>query len=704
MEPEPELEASGAPTAPGAEVAAAACAAAITTTLGLEMGSATRSGGEKTAQSTAEEGVPPEDVPRAQGPAAVVTTDAPHLAAVAGVDPGGSGGSGSASTAGSGPIFRAVTLSWLRDFVEHHRGTVHSWSAREYLAPSDGGGGTAEVVVSLATLGAHRQRRRIAESERSGQPVQVCYSGIAFEQMLTTDVVECFVRSVGRGKHLSYAAAEIPPRCLGAGDYFVSHAWGDIFVQMVEGALAHLEGAAAEETRVWLDIFAINQDDTGGVFAAMGELDDGRTLAEVIRRAQATLVILDGETLAALRRLWCLYEIGATPLQKLRLVPRGCSEADIAQHLRTIDAESALCFSAADRDMIRREICEKFGYGTLARFTQELQLRFLLRPMSYDADVRVLQERGSREVHDFSPVRVHLETHAAAECESTAAVSAARAVRGGGQLACVVGGFGEGKSTLSAAMLPPAEDIVDAWHFCKRADATRQDPVAIVSSLAYQLAQRLEQVRAHILALEPADAERAQVDADAARELLLLQPLRQLTGRAAVVLVDAVDEAGDERRQHSNVALALIRKLGEAQMGALSVILTTRPEPDWSLRALRSSWGEEQTLCLRPDQLRVKQEAAAAEAVHGDAAWAAALQAHEQSKIYQIVTREFARRWRRQHDSAAEPLPPPPPTVDAAYALWFDTAVGVDDDVRAVLGLTMAACVPPKPAVRVCCM
>jgi hypothetical protein len=218
-----------------------------------------------------------------------------------------------------------------------------------------------------------------------------------------------------------------------------------------------------------------------------------------------------------------------------------------------------------------------------------------------------------------------------------------------------------------------------------------------VRSLAYQLAQRLDQVRAHILALEPADAERAQVDADAARELLLLQPLRQLTGRAAVVLVDAVDEAGDERRQHSNVALALIRKLGEEQTGALSVILTTRPEPEWSLRALRSSWGEERTLCLRPDQLRVKQEVAADEAVHDDPAWAAALQAHEQSKIYQIVASEFAQRWRWQHTSSAVPLPPPPPTVDAAYALWFDTAVGVDDDVRDLLGLTMAACVPPKP-------
>ena len=42
-------------------------------------------------------------------------------------------------------------------------------------------------------------------------------------------------------------------------------------MKSVTGALA---GAAQADTYVWLDIFAINQDDTGGVFSAMAELDE----------------------------------------------------------------------------------------------------------------------------------------------------------------------------------------------------------------------------------------------------------------------------------------------------------------------------------------------------------------------------------------------------------------------------------------------
>ena len=48
-------------------------------------------------------------------------------------------------------------------------------------------------------------------------------------------------------------------------------------MELVDSLAAHLEGAAQDETFPWLDIFAINQDDTGGRFSAMAELDDGRT-------------------------------------------------------------------------------------------------------------------------------------------------------------------------------------------------------------------------------------------------------------------------------------------------------------------------------------------------------------------------------------------------------------------------------------------
>ena len=53
------------------------------------------------------------------------------------------------------------------------------------------------------------------------------------------------------------------------------------------------------------DIFAINQDDSGGTFSAMDELDDGKTLARVIELSRSTLVVLDRERAAPLARLWC---------------------------------------------------------------------------------------------------------------------------------------------------------------------------------------------------------------------------------------------------------------------------------------------------------------------------------------------------------------------------------------------------------------
>ena len=90
----------------------------------------------------------------------------------------------------------------------------------------------------------------------------------------------------------------------------------------------------------------------------------------------------------------CLYEIGSTPAHKLELLTHGFSERDVSEHLRHIDAETALCFSDADKVMIRGEIEVRFGFGSLARFTQDLRLRFLLRPMGYDVDLNVLRERG----------------------------------------------------------------------------------------------------------------------------------------------------------------------------------------------------------------------------------------------------------------------------------------------------------------------
>ena len=167
--------------------------------------------------------------------------------------------------------------------------------------------------------------------------------------MCTTDIVECIVRAVARGMHENYATAKMPPSCIGSPTYFASHAWHNLFVDLVESLSAFLEGAAKAETFIWLDIFAINQDDTGDHFSAMDELDDGKTLAKVIELSHATLVVLDRERLVPFTRLWCLYEIGSTPPSKLQLLTHGFSETDIAQHVWSIDAENALCFSEDDK-------------------------------------------------------------------------------------------------------------------------------------------------------------------------------------------------------------------------------------------------------------------------------------------------------------------------------------------------------------------
>ena len=52
------------------------------------------------------------------------------------------------------------------------------------------------------------------------------------------------------------------------------------------------------------DIFAINQDDSGGKSSAMDELDDGKTLARVIELSRSTLVVVDRERAAPFGRLW----------------------------------------------------------------------------------------------------------------------------------------------------------------------------------------------------------------------------------------------------------------------------------------------------------------------------------------------------------------------------------------------------------------
>ena len=245
-----------------------------------------------------------------------------------------SSGEGSSSSAHlASPSTRAITLAHLVTFwTALQQDGPFSWTVGcEFLPPDH-----PHETVTAATLQKHREARRESERLRNGVARKVRYEGIPAEELTTTDIVEMCVRPVARATHLSYAAAKLPVGSVGPPTHFVSHAWGRLFGHLVRSLQAYFAGAVAEEVFVWLDIFAINQDDG----RAMAELDDGRTLARVVEASAATLVVLDRDAFA-LSRLWCLYEIGSTPVHKLELLTHDTLAADAVAMTKKVDAEAA---------------------------------------------------------------------------------------------------------------------------------------------------------------------------------------------------------------------------------------------------------------------------------------------------------------------------------------------------------------------------
>ena len=570
-------------------------------------------------------------------------------------------------------------MKWLKNFVTEHRGKRFCFERREYLAPADGGGSSSGLDVHPDTLEAHRSARRAAEVAGTGQPVTVRYKDIVFETMTTADVMEAIIRPVARDRHASFAEAKISRQATGSPTYFVSHAWDSLFVDLVDSLAAYLEGAAQDETFPWLDIFAINQDDSGGQFSAMDELDDGATLKQVIELSQATLVVLDKDRVAPLARLWCLYEIGSTPPSKLQLLTHGFSEKDISQHIWKINAGGALCYDDKDRQMIQASIINKFG--SLDQFTTELRLRLLLRPMSYAADLQALRNRGGDpEQYSFDDVRQHVEAAP-------------------GQVACVVGGPGEGKSTLAAMMSPTESDgstaFVQAAHFCKRSDMNRQDIGAIARSLGYQIAQHADHSDSLMFGLTADEAETVQTDPDAAVQLLVIRQLEGLAaaGRRVVLLVDALDEA---QERETNPVVRMLQRLGKARTNALSLVVTMRPQPEANRIILQSAFGSVRE--FSPAQLRQSTESLAMLPLHDSLApeWQATLRANARSKIYVTACLGYVRAWiadgRSPHDLRA-----PPGDIDCAYRYWFELQPPTPD-VQQLLAVVMAAREPLSSA------
>ena len=281
----------------------------------------------------------------------------------------------------------------------------------------------------------------------------------------------------------------------------------------------------------------------------------------MVDESEATLVVLDEEAFA-LSRLWCLYEIGTTPLHKLQLLTHEAATGQVVAAARRVDATTAMCFSDDDRRMITAHI-EK-GFGSLQEFTEQLRLRLLLKPLGYEADLAALRQRNTGEVALLGPIKDAL---GAAEQGKSGAV-------------LVVGGAGEGKSTVAAAAVEELD--VAALHLCKRQDSRRQDPLLVARSLCYQLALRNPAARAAVLQSLLAEGGEAALEDEAAATRLLVSALTAATNPSSetsatprmLLLIDGLDEAQQGGR---NRMLELVLAVGN-EAPAAQVLALMRPD------------------------------------------------------------------------------------------------------------------------------
>ena len=502
----------------------------------------------------------------------------------------------------------------------------------------------ARTAVSLAFLRAFYEQLVLP----------LCVGGA---QPTTKEVVERVVKPLSAGR--SCLADRLPPAAVGIPTAFVSHAWGTChagdspvcacspgagsFALTVASVSDFFANAVPSETFLWVDVFAVDQHD-----AQVSDLDGGLTLEKTVALSAHTLVVLDKSALP-LSRLWCLYEIGSTPPEKLQLLTRGFAAAQVTANFLSLDVAEATCWDREDgyyEEFIRSQI--ERVHGSEALFEQKLKLRLLLKPMSYEADLQALLSNSASDTWTFDS----LYSYIAGDGD-------------GHRLACISAGAGEGKSTIAAALCSKP-GLVHAYHFCKSSDVGRQDIGAVMRSLAYQLATARdgEALRFPLFAKKLLSLEASELEVlgnhDYAFLLLLGWPLATLqAGQRVVLLIDALDEA-ETPDNPVNVVLDLLLRLGRLQWLHLSVIVTTRPGVVID-NALQARW-KEGLRQFPPGQLRA---------------------VSVQPKLLQLLNTRLA------GDAAA--------SADQAYARFFDAAPP-SAEVRCLIDILLAARQPPSLA------
>ncbi|KAF7987115.1 hypothetical protein HWV62_313 [Athelia sp. TMB] len=146
------------------------------------------------------------------------------------------------------------------------------------------------------------------------------------------------------------------------------------------------------------------------------------------------------------------------------------------------------------------------------------------------------------------------------------------------------GPAGLGKSTVATTVAEYFRELQrrGAFLFFDRNSKEESDPKRVISTLAYQIAEHNEDVRAAISAA--IDADRQVVSAPFASQFsaLLFEPLSKasaLIEGPIVVVLDALDECGDASSRR--ILLDILTSLKFAKLPRqIRFLITSRPEPD----------------------------------------------------------------------------------------------------------------------------
>jgi hypothetical protein len=183
----------------------------------------------------------------------------------------------------------------------------------------------------------------------------------------------------------------------------------------------------------------------------------------------------------------------------------------------------------------------------------------LFRPISFDAEIRKHGPTFYGRLGLIDQFRVWISENAAP------------------RILWIAGLPGIGKTALAVHLC--LNERIAAFHLCRSGDQDKASPRRCVLSLAYQLADHIEEYRRQLRML---NLEEITKDAQASTlfDRLIVQPLARVDighRNPMAILIDGLDEARDGS---TNELVDLIRMVLPLAPPWLRVVVTSRPDPD----------------------------------------------------------------------------------------------------------------------------